>query len=252
MQDETYDKRLAAFISLLKCAKKAVFFGGAGVSTESGLKDYRSKDGMYNTVREFGVPPETILSHDFLLGHPDVFYRFYNTYFLQGNPKPNGAHTALAELEAKGILSAVITQNVDGLHTAAHSKTVYELHGTSARHYCVKCGAAYQKEKLIQLCGAVPKCEKCGGFVRPDIVMYGEMLCDETVDGAVKAIKEADLLIVGGTSLAVYPAAGFIGYYHGKDIVLINQGETPLDTEATLVFRESIGKVLGEAVSALV
>ncbi len=215
------------------------------------MKDYRSEDGLYNTVKEYGVSPETILSHSFFLRRPDVFYDFYYKYFLDGAPEPNRAHTSLARLEEMGILSAVVTQNIDGLHTRGGSRTVYELHGTASEHTCTRCGAPFPLEELRALCGGIPYCKKCGGIVKPKVVLYEESLPEDTVNGAVRAIAASDLLIVGGTSLAVYPAASFLEYYRGKHIVLINKSETPYDRRAELVFRESIGEVLGKAVEIL-
>lgn len=233
---------------LIEKSNNIVFFGGAGVSTESGVKDYRSEDGLYNTVKEYGIPPERILSHTYLFEHPEVFYDFYYKYFLQYQVEPNKAHFALAELEKRGKLSAVITQNIDCLHQAAGSKRVYELHGTVSRHFCVECREEMSLEEIKGLKGSVPVCKSCGGFVRPDVVMYEEPLNRRTVMGAIGAISEADLLIIGGTSLAVYPAASYLQYFGGENIVLINKSETPFDDKATLVFRDKIGEVLHNAV----
>ncbi len=233
---------------LIAESNKIVFFGGAGVSTESGVKDYRSEDGLYNTVKEYGVSPEKILSHTFLFEHSEVFYDFYYKYFLAEEVRPNAAHYALAKLEAQGKLTAIITQNIDGLHQAAGSKNVFELHGTVFHHFCVKCREPFSREELKALGGKVPYCKKCGGFVRPDVVMYEEQLRQRTVMGAINALSEADLLIIGGTSLAVYPAASYLSYFGGDNIVLINRGETSYDDRATLVFREKIGEVLSAAV----
>ncbi len=244
---EDYKKRIEKLRALIENSRNIVFFGGAGVSTESGVKDYRSEDGLYNTVREYGVSPETILSHSFMFNHSDIFYDFYYKYFLADKVQPNAAHYALAKLEEMGKLSAVITQNIDGLHQAAGSKNVYELHGTTSHHYCADCGRAYPTEEISGLCGKVPYCKTCGGFVRPDVVMYQESLKEKTVIGAINAISQADLLIIGGTSLAVYPAASYLGYYKGESIVLINKGETSYDSEADLIFREKIGVVLSDA-----
>ena len=245
---EDYKNRIERLRALISQNKRIVFFGGAGVSTESGVKDYRSEDGLYNTVREYGVSPETILSHSFMLEHSDVFYDFYYKYFLAEKVDPNAAHYALAKLEEKGKLTAVITQNIDGLHQAAGSKKVFELHGTTSCHYCARCGKLFPTEEIAELRGKVPKCKKCGGFVRPDVVMYQESLKEATVVGAINEISKADLLIIGGTSLAVYPAASYIGYYKGENIVLVNKGETSYDKHADLIFREKIGQVLTDAV----
>ncbi len=243
-------QKLTSFAGLL-LKGNAVFFGGAGVSTESGMKDYRSEDGLYHTVRQYGVPPETILSHTFLFQKPDIFYDFYYNYFLSAKALPNRAHQSLAKLEQAGLLNAVVTQNIDGLHQAAGSNTVMELHGTTRRHYCSQCHTPMEAEVIRQLNGSVPYCPLCGGLVRPDVVMYEEQLNNDTVDAAVSAIAAADLLIIGGTSLAVYPAAGFLQYFSGDAIVLINRDETPYDTKADLIFREPIGEVLAEAIRLL-
>lgn len=242
------EERIAKLKELLDKSERIVFFGGAGTSTESGVKDYRSEDGLYNTVKEYGVSPEVILSHTFLFEKPEVFYDFYYKYFLAEEVLPNNAHKSLARLEEKGKLSAVITQNIDGLHQAAGSKNVLELHGTTYEHFCSACRQPYKREKLKALRGNVPRCEKCGALVRPKVVLYEEPLYEKTVMQAINALVDADLLIIGGTSLAVYPAASYIGYYGGKNMVLINQGETKYDHLATLVFREKIGEVLGAVV----
>ena len=225
------NKKLEKFAELINNSSKTVFFGGAGVSTESGVKDYRSEDGLYNTVREYGVSPETILSHSFFVSKPDVFYDFYYKYFLEINVEPNTAHIVLAEMEKQGKLS---------------SKNVIELHGTTAVHYCMECGKPYPLEKLKSLKGKVPHCEKCGGLVRPDVVLYEEPLKENVVEKAISEISTADLLIIGGTSLAVYPAAMYIRYFRGSNIVLINKGKTDLDSSADLVFRDSIGQLFGD------
>lgn len=238
------NEKIGRFCEMLKECDSAVFFGGAGVSTESGVKDYRSEDGLYNTVKEYGVPPERILSHTFLFTKPEIFYDFYNKYFLKCEASPNDAHYALKRLEDGGRLKAVITQNIDCLHQKAGSKNVLELHGTAGRYYCSKCHKEYPLSFIKELDGKVPYCDKCKGMIRPDVVMYEESLNDDTVRKSVEAISNADLLIVGGTSLSVYPAASFLSYFRGKYIVLINKTETPYDNNADLVFRESIGKVL--------
>lgn len=238
-------KKIEKLSALINNSDKTVFFGGAGVSTESGVKDYRSEDGLYNTVREYGVSPETILSHSFFVSKPDIFYDFYYKYFLEINVEPNKAHIALAEMEKKDRLSSVITQNIDGLHQKAGSKNVLELHGTTAVHYCMECGKPYPLDKLKALKGKVPYCEKCGGLVRPEVVLYEEPLNENVVEKAISEISTAELLIISGTSLAVYPAAMYIRYFRGSHIVLINKGETDFDSNADLVFRDSIGQVLG-------
>ena len=219
-----------------------VFFGGAGVSTESGIPDFRSVDGLYN--QKYDQPPETILSHTYFTQHTREFYRFYRDKMLCLDAKPNAAHLKLAELERAGKLKAVVTQNIDGLHQLAGSRTVYELHGSVHRNYCTKCGAFYGVDFIAGGEG-VPCCPGCGGLVKPDVVLYEEGLDQDTVEGAVRAIAQADMLIVGGTSLVVYPAAGLIRYYQGDRLVLINRDPTPYDMEAGLVIHDSIGKVLG-------
>lgn len=221
-------------------SKRIVFFGGAGVSTESGIPDFRSVDGLYN--QKYDYPPEQILSHTFFMHYTEEFYRFYRDKMLCLDKKPNKAHFKLAELEKSGKLTAVVTQNIDGLHQAAGSKKVYELHGSVLRNYCMKCGKFHSAE-YIKNSNGVPKCE-CGGVIKPDVVLYEEGLDDSTVTGALSAIQSADTLIIAGTSLTVYPAAGFISYFKGGNIVLINRDETPFDNKANLVFHEKVGELL--------
>lgn len=221
-------------------SKRIVFFGGAGVSTESGIPDFRSVDGLYN--QKYDYPPEQILSHTFFMHNTEEFYRFYRDKMLCLDKKPNKAHLKLAELERAGKLTAVVTQNIDGLHQAAGSKKVYELHGSVLRNYCMKCGKFHSAE-YIKNSNGVPKCE-CGGVIKPDVVLYEEGLDDSTVTGALSAIQTADTLIIAGTSLTVYPAAGFISYFRGNNIVLINRDETPFDSKASLVFHEKVGELL--------
>lgn len=245
------NSKIEKFAQFIRDSKNVVFFGGAGVSTESGVKDYRSEDGLYNTVKQYKVSPETILSHSFFERHPDVFYDFYYNYFLNTAAAPNRAHLALAELEKRGKLSAVITQNIDGLHQRAGSRNVIELHGTTLSHHCPVCKTFMSHEQVKALKGQVPKCEKCGRVIKPDVVLYEESLDGQVIEAAVDAIASADLLIIGGTSLAVYPAAGFIRYFNGDHMVLINRDETQYDALASLVFRDSIGEVLSEVVSRL-
>ena len=234
-------------ISLLKQwveeSDNIVFFGGAGVSTESNIPDFRSVDGLYN--QEYDYPPETILSHTFFVRNPQEFYRFYKNKMLILDAKPNTAHLKLAELEAKGKLKAVVTQNIDGLHQAAGSKVVYELHGSVHRNYCTKCGKFFGPEYMAAVDG-VPTCDACGGMIKPDVVLYEEGLDSEVIEGAVKAISKADVLIIGGTSLVVYPAAGLIDYYRGNKLVLINKSTTPRDNLANLIINDSIGKVFAQ------
>ncbi len=219
-----------------------VFFGGAGVSTESGIPDFRSVDGLYH--QQYDYPPETILSHTFYRRNPEEFYRFYRNKMLFPDAKPNAAHLKLAQLEAQGKLRAVITQNIDGLHQAAGSKTVLELHGSVLRNYCESCGQFHDVQYILDTQG-VPKCEKCGGPVKPDVVLYEEGLDYATMQKAVSYIAAAEVLIIGGTSLTVYPAAGLIDYYRGKKLVLINKSATPMDGRADLVITEPIGETLG-------
>ncbi len=219
-----------------------VFFGGAGVSTESGIPDFRSVDGLYN--QQYDYPPETILSHTFYRNHTDEFFRFYRAKMLCLAASPNKAHIKLAELEQKGKLKAVITQNIDGLHQAAGSREVLELHGSVLRNYCDKCGAFYDAEFIMQEKG-IPSCQ-CGGHIKPDVVLYEEPLNEYIISKAISYIANADVLIVGGTSLAVYPAAGLIDYYEGSKLVLINKTATPRDKIANLIVQESIGEVLGK------
>ena len=229
----------------IEASDNIVFFGGAGVSTESGIPDFRSTDGLYH--QKFEYPPETILSHRFFYQHTEYFYRFYREKMLPLEAEPNAAHRALAALERAGKLRAIVTQNSDGLHQQAGSKNVYELHGSIWRNYCTKCGKSYSAE-FIRDSGGVPHCA-CGGLIKPDVVLYEEGLDEKTIRGAVRAIAEADVLIVGGTSLTVYPAAGLIRYYGGNRLVLINRDETPYDGYANLIFREPIGQVLGQCVN---
>ena len=221
-----------------------VFFGGAGVSTESNIPDFRSTDGLYH--QEYDYPPETILSHSFYMRKPEEFYRFYRNKMLFPNAKPNRAHLALAKLEQEGKLKAVITQNIDGLHQAAGSKEVLELHGSVLRNHCTRCGKFYGLDDILKMKG-VPKCA-CGGVFKPDVVLYEEGLDNEVIERSIDHIRKADMLIIGGTSLVVYPAAGLIDYYHGNKLVLINKSATSRDGQADLVISDSIGKVLGDAV----
>lgn len=219
-----------------------VFFGGAGVSTESGIPDFRSVDGLYHQQWEY--PPETILSHTFFMRKPEEFYRFYKAKMLCDTAKPNAAHLKLAELEKAGKLKAVITQNIDNLHQMAGSKKVLELHGSVYRNHCVKCGKSYDFKYMKESEG-VPKCT-CGGIIKPDVVLYEEGLDDYTIQESVRAISEADVLIIGGTSLAVYPAAGLIDYFRGNHLVVINKAPTPRDKYADLLIKEPIGKVFSQ------
>ncbi len=221
-----------------------VFFGGAGVSTESGIPDFRSVDGLYN--QKYAYPPETILSHSFFFEHTKEFFRFYRDKILVEGVKPNKAHLALAKLEREGKLISVVTQNIDALHTLAGSKRVWELHGSVARNYCLNCGKSFDLD-YIKNCDGIPICS-CGGYIKPDVVLYEESLDDDTVRGAVTDIMRAKTMIVGGTSLNVYPAAGLLNYFRGDTIVLINKSATPFDRKADLIIREPIGETLGAAV----
>ena len=223
-------------------SRRIVFFGGAGVSTESGIPDFRSVDGLYN--QKFEYPPERIISHSFFQRKPEYFYRFYREKMLPLGFEPNITHQVLARWEAEGKLAAVVTQNIDGLHQKAGSKRVYELHGSVLRNYCLRCGKFHSAE-FIKNSEGVPKCA-CGGTVKPDVVLYEEGLDQKTIEGAVDAIYDADLLIVGGTSLTVYPAAGFLEYYRGKRLVLINRDPTPYDHRADLVFHQGLGEIFGQ------
>lgn len=234
--------KLEKFREIVNNSHKIVFFGGAGVSTESGIPDFRSVDGLYSTQYEY--PPEQILSHTFFERKTAEFYRFYRNKMLFLSAKPNAAHIKLSELEKKGVLSAVVTQNIDGLHQAAGSKRVYELHGSVHRNYCTRCKRLYDAE-FILLSEGIPKCE-CGGLIKPDVVLYEEGLSDDTVSGAVKAISEADTLIIGGTSLSVYPAAGLIRYFRGNSLVIINMSPTPTDSNADLLINARIGEVFSQ------
>ena len=220
-------------------SQRIVFFGGAGVSTESGIKDFRSPDGLYS--QHYRFPPETMLSRSFFDEHPEEFFRFYRDKMLNPGAKPNAAHRKLAELEAAGKLRSVVTQNIDGLHQKAGSRKVYELHGSVLRNYCENCGKFYPAE-FVQQAADIPRCT-CGGIVKPDVVLYEESLDEKTITASLEAIAQADMLMVAGTSLTVYPAAGLIRYYPGNRLVLINRDETPYDSMAKLVFHDSLGKI---------
>ena len=236
------DEKIARLRELIAGSDNIVFFGGAGVSTESGIPDFRSVDGLYN--QKYKYPPEEILSHDFFMDNPEEFYKFCREKLFVTGIKPNKAHLRLAELEREGKLRAVVTQNIDGLHQAAGSKKVLELHGSILRAYCSRCGRPYPAGEMNNGTG-VPKCQ-CGGVIRPDIVLYEEPLNDDIVSEAVHCIRNADVLIIGGTSLNVYPAAGLINYYRGHKLALVNLSQTPYDNEADLVIHEKIGEVFGQ------
>lgn len=236
------EDKIKKFKQLVEESNNIVFFGGAGVSTESGIPDFRSKDGLYN--QQYKYPPEQILSHTFFMNNTEEFYKFYKAKMNSLKYDPNITHSKLVELENKGKLKAVVTQNIDGLHQKAGSKTVYELHGSVLRNYCMKCNKFFDAEYIFNSDG-VPKCS-CGGIIKPDVVLYEEGLDDDIVRNSVYAIQNADLLIVAGTSLTVQPASGLINYFGGKNLVLINRDATPYDYKADLVINESLGKVFGE------
>lgn len=225
---------------IINKSKSIVFFGGAGVSTESGIPDFRSVDGLYN--QKYDYPPEQILSHTFFMNNTTEFYRFYRDKMLCLDAKPNKAHLKLAELEKKGILTAVVTQNIDGLHQLAGSKSVYELHGSVHRNYCMKCRKQYDAKFMLESSG-IPTCS-CGGIIKPDVVLYEEGLDNDTVSGALSAISSCDTLIIAGTSLTVYPAAGFVRYFRGNNLVLINRDATPMDSSCDVVIHDKVGEVL--------
>jgi NAD-dependent deacetylase len=231
---------------ILKESNNIVFFGGAGISTESGIPDFRSETGLYKTDSGDGYTPEVMLSHTFFMGHTRDFFKFYKDKMIYINAKPNSAHLALAKLEKIGKLKAVITQNIDGLHQAAGSKNVYELHGSVHRNYCTKCNTFYGLNFILES-KDIPKCPKCDSIVKPDVILYEEGLDNHVLKESIKAITHADTLIIGGTSLAVYPAAGLINYFTGSSLILINKSSTPYDSKADLVIHESIGKVLNDA-----
>ena len=237
-----YEQEIGALQEIIDESKNIVFFGGAGVSTESGIPDFRSEDGLYH--EKYSYPPERIISHSFFLTNPEVFYRFYKEKMLCLDAEPNAAHRKLAELEQAGKLKAVVTQNIDGLHQKAGSKIVYELHGSIHRNYCLRCHKFYPAE-FIKEAEGIPYCS-CGGVIKPDVVLYEESLDSKTIEDAVTAIVHADTLIIGGTSLVVYPAAGFIDYFRGKHLVLINKAETGRTIRAELSIQAPIGEILAE------
>lgn len=244
------DTEIEQLTKILKESNNIVFFGGAGVSTESGIPDFRSANGLFNEKLNITFTPEQLVSHSFYIRYPKEFFNFYKAKLIYPQAKPNKAHIALAKLEEMGKLKAVITQNIDGLHQAAGSKNVFELHGSVLRNYCVKCHAFYD-EKFILDSKDVPTCTKCGGNVKPDVVLYEEGLDDNVIRDSVRAIANADTLIIGGTSLVVYPAAGLIDYFKGKNLILINKSSTSADNKADLVIHDSIGKVLSMAINNL-
>ena len=237
--------KISELRQIIDGSSNIVFFGGAGVSTESGIPDFRSADGIYNQDLGREVSPEEMISHTFFVRHTADFYAFYKDKLIYPEAKPNDCHKALAELEKQGKLKAVVTQNIDGLHEMAGSKTVLDIHGSVLRNYCERCHAFYGVEKILKSSG-VPKCDKCGGRIKPDVVLYEESLDQDTLFNAMTAISKAEVLIVGGTSLVVYPASGLIHYFHGKKLVLINKSETSADRYADLVIRDPIAQVFKE------
>lgn len=244
------ENKIEQLSKILRESNNIVFFGGAGVSTESNIPDFRSSNGLWNEKLQINFTPEQLVSHTFFMRYPEEFFKFYKDKLIYPEAEPNAAHIALAKLEEMGKLKAIVTQNIDGLHQAAGSKNVFELHGSVLRNYCMKCHAFYD-EKFILASEGIPTCPKCGGKVKPDVVLYEEGLDEATIQGAVHAISHADTLIIGGTSLIVYPAAGLINYFRGKNLVLINKSTTSADNKANLVIHDAIGKVLGEAVNNL-
>lgn len=234
--------------TIISDSKNIVFFGGAGVSTESGIPDFRSENGLYAAQQKYGRSPEEMLSYTFFIRNTETFYDYYKNNLIYKNVKPNNAHLALSKLEENGKLKAIVTQNIDGLHQLGGSKTVYELHGSVLRNYCMRCNEFYDLDYILNPANCkdnkfTPICKKCDGIVKPDVVLYEEALNGEVINAAVKAIASADTLIIGGTSLVVYPAAGLINYFKGDKLVLINKSETPYDNRANLVIHESIGEV---------
>jgi len=230
--------------TIIKNSTNIVFFGGAGVSTESSIPDFRSENGLYKIKKDFKFSPEVILSHSFFTNHTEDFYKFYKSNMIFANAIPNDAHIVLAKLEETKKLKAVITQNIDGLHQMAGSKNVYELHGSVHRNYCMKCNSFFDSKYILNSKTIIPLCNKCGGIIKPDVVLYEENLDMNILESSIKAISIADTLIVGGTSLVVYPAANLIKYFRGSNLVLINKSSTSYDTQANLVINDSIGKVL--------
>lgn len=244
------DNKIRELADIIKDSSNIVFFGGAGVSTSSGVPDFRSSDGLYSKKLGRNFTPEQAVSHSFFMRHTDEFYDFYKKNLIYPEAKPNDCHIALARLEEMGKLKAVITQNIDGLHQDAGSKNVYELHGSVLRNYCMDCHKPYDVNHIISA-ESVPHCSECGGIVKPDVVLYEEGLDNDVISGAVSAIASADVLIIGGTSLVVYPAAGFIDYFAGRKLVLINKSETKADKRADLIINDDIAKVMREAMELI-
>ena len=243
-------EKINQLTNILRDSNQIVFFGGAGVSTASKIPDFRSSNGIYSKKLNRNFTPEQLISHTFFLRYPEDFYAFYKSNLVYPNAKPNKCHMALAKLEQMGKLKAVVTQNIDGLHQMAGSQKVYELHGSVHRNYCIRCHAFYDAAYILEA-EAIPKCEKCDGIVKPDVVLYEEGLDEKVISGAIQAIRQADTLIIGGTSLVVYPAAGLIDYFSGKNLVLINKSATSADHKADLVINDSIDQVLFEAVEMI-
>ena len=240
------DEQLQQLSQMIGRARRMAFLGGAGLSTESGIPDFRSSNGVYAALKAYGRPPEELLSHGFFVRHPDVFFDYYRKYLIRPEAKPNPAHYALARLEQQGKLTAVITQNIDELHQRAGSRNVLELHGSVYRNHCMECGKSWPVEAVLEA-DDVPRCT-CGGIIKPDVVLYGEGLDPATLTAAVEAIAAADMLLIGGTQLSVYPAAGLVDYFHGRDLAGINLSATPRDAQAALTIRRPIGEVLAEVV----
>ena len=240
------DEQLQQLSQMIGRARRMAFLGGAGLSTESGIPDFRSSNGVYAALKAYGRPPEELLSHGFFVRHPDVFFDYYRKYLIRPEAKPNPAHYALARLEQQGKLTAVVTQNIDELHQRAGSRNVLELHGSVYRNHCMECGKSWPVEAVLEA-DDVPRCT-CGGIIKPDVVLYGEGLDPATLTAAVEAIAAADMLLIGGTQLSVYPAAGLVDYFHGKDLAVINLSATPRDAQAVLTIRRPIGEVLAEVV----
>ena len=242
------DDKIKKLSEIIKNSNNIVFFGGAGVSTESGIPDFRSANGLWNEKLKINLTPEQLVSHTMFIKYPEEFFKFYKEKLIYPNAKPNAAHIALAKLEKMGKLKAIVTQNIDGLHQLASSKNVYELHGSVLRNYCMNCHAFYDEKFILESKG-IPTCTKCGGIVKPDVVLYEEGLDNDIINGAVRAISQADTLIIGGTSLVVYPAAGLIDYFRGKNLILINKSSTSADNKANLAIHDAIGKVLEEVIN---
>ncbi|AWK50139.1 NAD-dependent protein deacylase [Clostridium beijerinckii] len=244
------ENKIENLTQIIKDSNNIVFFGGAGCSCESGIPDFRSSNGLFNEKLNITFTPEQLVSHTFYIRYPQEFFRFYKSKLIYPDAKPNDAHLALAKLEEMGKLKAIVTQNIDGLHQAAGSKNVFELHGSVHRNYCTKCHEFYDAKFIIESKGA-PACTKCGGTVKPDVVLYEEGLDDNVIRGAVDAISKADTLIIGGTSLVVYPAAGLINYFKGKNLILINKSTTSADNKADLVINDAIGKVFSDVMKLI-